>query len=77
MTIFPRLLLVVTVTRVSRASTRASCASAAAAAEAQEALVEALDTRVTVTTSSKRGKIVIEFADLDDLQRIANLVTKR
>ncbi|MEA4944450.1 MAG: ParB/RepB/Spo0J family partition protein [Propionicimonas sp.] len=49
----------------------------AAAAEAQEALVEALDTRVTVATSGKRGKIVIEFADLDDLQRIADLVIKR
>lgn len=48
----------------------------APAAQLQEALTEALDTRVTVATSGKRGKIVIEFADLDDLARIGDILTK-
>ncbi len=48
----------------------------AVATDIQEALTDALDTRVTVTTSGKRGRIVIEFADLDDLQRLGDILTK-
>jgi len=49
----------------------------AAAREVQEELTEALDTRVTVSTSGKRGRIVIEFADTDDLGRLRDLLTNR
>jgi ParB family transcriptional regulator, chromosome partitioning protein len=38
--------------------------------ELEELLSEHLDTRVNVELSTKRGKIVIEFADLEDLERI-------
>lgn len=37
-------------------------------------LGEKLDTRVTVTPGRGRGKVVIEFADLADLERIADLL---
>ena len=40
-------------------------------------LGDALDTRVRVTggrTAASRGRVVIEYADLDDLARIANLI---
>ena len=33
-----------------------------------------LDTRVSVTMSSKRGKVVIDFANLEDLERIYRLI---
>lgn len=56
--------------------TRVARETPTAAAELQEALIEALDTRVTVVTSGKRGRIVIEFADLDDLGRIGDILTK-
>lgn len=42
--------------------------------EWQETLSDVLDTRVQVTTSGKRGKIVIEFADLADLERVAQSI---
>lgn len=38
-------------------------------------LEETLDTRVKVTSGKSRGQIVIDFADLDDLQRIAETIT--
>lgn len=38
--------------------------------ELEELLAAQLDTRVSVSMGPKRGKIVIEFADLDDLERI-------
>ena len=48
-----------------------------AARQVQEELTDVLDTRVTVATSGKRGRIVIEFADLDDLDRLKVLLTKQ
>ena len=33
-----------------------------------------LDTRVAVQTGAKRGKIVVEFADLDDLERLYRII---
>jgi len=48
-----------------------------AAREVQDELTEALDTRVTVSTSGKRGRIVIEFADTEDLDRLRDLLIKR
>ena len=38
------------------------------------ALSEAYDTRVTITEGRKKGRIVIEFAGSEDLQRIADLI---
>lgn len=46
----------------------------AAALEWQERLSEQLDTRVTVASGKGPGRIVIEFADLDDLDRLGNLL---
>ena len=38
------------------------------------ALADAYDTRVTIAEGRKKGRIVIEFAGSDDLQRIADLI---
>jgi ParB family chromosome partitioning protein len=38
--------------------------------EIEQVLAERLDTRVTVTVARNRGRLVVEFADLDDLERI-------
>lgn len=38
------------------------------------ALSDAYDTRVSITEGRRKGKIVIEFAGADDLQRIADLI---
>ena len=40
------------------------------------ALSDAYDTRVSITEGRRKGKIVIEFAGADDLQRIADLVLR-
>ena len=45
------------------------------ASELQHRLSDRLDTRVTVTEGRTRGRITIEFAGEDDLQRIADLLT--
>lgn len=39
-----------------------------------QVLADAWDTRVTVTEGKRKGKIVIEFAGSDDLQRLADLL---
>jgi ParB family chromosome partitioning protein len=44
--------------------------------ELEELLSDYLDTRVRVSMASKRGKVVIEFATLEDLERIYRLVTE-
>jgi ParB family chromosome partitioning protein len=44
--------------------------------ELEELLSAYLDTRVRVSMASKRGKVVIEFATLEDLERIYRLVTE-
>ena len=38
--------------------------------ELEELLSEHLETRVSVTLGARKGKIVVEFADLEDLERI-------
>jgi ParB family chromosome partitioning protein len=38
--------------------------------ELEELLADHLDTRVSITMTSKRGKVLIEFANLEDLERI-------
>jgi ParB family chromosome partitioning protein len=44
--------------------------------EIEELLATHLDTRVAVDLGSARGKLVIEFADLDDLARIFQVITE-
>ena len=43
--------------------------------ELEELLSARLNTRVSVTLSGKRGRVVVEFADLDDLERIYRVIT--
>ncbi len=43
--------------------------------ELEELLAEHLQTRVGVTMGPKRGKVVIDFADLEDLERIYHAMT--
>ena len=43
--------------------------------ELEELLAEHLSTRVSVSMGSRRGKVVIEFADLEDLERIYHRMT--
>jgi ParB family transcriptional regulator, chromosome partitioning protein len=44
--------------------------------ELEELLSDHLDTRVRVTMSAKRGKVVIEFATLEDLERIYRVISE-
>jgi ParB family chromosome partitioning protein len=39
-----------------------------------EQLSTALDTRVSVSLGKRKGKIVVEFGSVDDLQRIVELM---
>ena len=43
--------------------------------ELEELLADCLDTRVGVQMGAKRGKVTIDFADLEDLERIYRLIT--
>jgi ParB family chromosome partitioning protein len=43
--------------------------------ELEELLAGYLDTRVAVQMGAKRGKVTIEFADLEDLERIYRQIT--
>lgn len=42
--------------------------------ELEELLADCLSTRVSVSMGAKRGKLVIEFADLEDLERLYHLM---
>ena len=44
--------------------------------ELEELLAEHLDTRVSVQMGAKKGKIAVEFADLEDLERIYRRMTE-
>jgi len=44
--------------------------------ELEQLLGEHLSTTVSVTMTGKRGKVTIEFADLEDLERIYNVMTE-
>tara|TARA_B100000700_G_C14837165_1_gene757373 strand:- start:51 stop:920 length:870 start_codon:yes stop_codon:yes gene_type:complete len=46
----------------------------AAALEVEQQLSDHLNTTVTITSTGKRGKIIVEFADLDDLGRILSVI---
>lgn len=64
------------VRRQKPATTSIGSTTAPAALEWQERLTEHLDTRVAVEPGGKRGRIVIEFADLQDLDRVAGILVK-
>lgn len=44
--------------------------------ELESLLAEQLQTRVAVTMGAKRGRVAIDFADLEDLERIYRLMTR-
>jgi ParB family chromosome partitioning protein len=44
--------------------------------ELEQLLADHLDTRVQVTMGSSRGRVQIEFATMDDLERIYGLIVK-
>ena len=43
--------------------------------ELEELLADQLDTRVKINMGPKRGRVVIEFADLEDLERIYRVMS--
>lgn len=43
--------------------------------ELEELLADCLSTRVAVSMGTKRGKLVVEFADLEDLERLYHLMS--
>lgn len=59
-------------TRERRPRTRAE--RPAAILEAEQILADHLQTRVMVEEGKKRGRIVVEYADLDDLDRIMRVI---
>ena len=48
----------------------------AAVLELEELLSDLLDTRVQVAMGAKRGKLVVEFATLEDLERISRVIAQ-
>ena len=59
----------------SRAPRPLSALREPAVLELEELLSARLNTRVSVSLSGKRGRVVVEFADLDDLERIYRVIT--
>ncbi|MEZ5250046.1 MAG: hypothetical protein R2713_12805 [Ilumatobacteraceae bacterium] len=43
--------------------------------ELEELLADCLSTKVSVSMGTKRGKLVVEFADLEDLERLYHLMS--
>ncbi len=43
--------------------------------ELEELLGDYLETRVKITVGGKQGKITVDFADLEDLERLYRVVT--
>lgn len=58
----------------SKAKAALKSSMPAAVLESQERLRNALDTRVTITPTKKNGKISIDYADLQDLGRIVEII---
>jgi ParB family transcriptional regulator, chromosome partitioning protein len=56
--------------RPSQGATPGSRLRAPGLLELEELLAEQLDTRVKINMGPRRGRVVIEFADLEDLERI-------
>jgi ParB family chromosome partitioning protein len=45
-----------------------------AAAEAQRALSDGLQTRVRIEMGKRKGKIVVDFVSLEELERVVSLI---
>jgi ParB family chromosome partitioning protein len=58
----------------SKAAKRKITISAPGLAELGDRMSQRLDTRVSVAVGNKRGKVVIEFATLEDLRRIVEII---
>jgi len=56
--------------------TKVRASRPAAVLEVEQRLADRLQTKVAVQAGSKRGKVVIDFADLDDLSRIFDLIDR-
>lgn len=59
------------------AASRVAASPSARGVRLQERLSEAWDTRVTVTEGRRKGRIVIEFAGEEDLERLEGLIFPR
>jgi ParB family chromosome partitioning protein len=60
----------------SRAPATPGVARPAAILELEELLADLLDTRVQISVSAKRGRLVVEFATLEDLERIYRVMAE-
>lgn len=60
----------------AKRSKRAPTPVSEEAQEIAESIGDFLDTRVKVQMGRKRGRIVVEFAGMEDLQRIAEVISK-
>lgn len=56
---------------------KAAVAQPEFASRAAERLADVWDTRVTVSVGKRKGKIVVEFSDEEDLDRILGLINKK
>jgi ParB family chromosome partitioning protein len=60
----------------SRAPATPGVARPAAILELEELLADLLDTRVQISVGAKRGRLVVEFATLEDLERIYRVMAE-
>ncbi|MBU6330039.1 MAG: ParB/RepB/Spo0J family partition protein [Acidobacteria bacterium] len=58
----------------SEVTTRTRTVRPAALLELEEQLSSLLDTRVQISTGAKRGRLTVEFANLEDLERIYRVI---
>ncbi|MGH3732833.1 MAG: ParB/RepB/Spo0J family partition protein [Acidimicrobiales bacterium] len=65
-----------TVTRTPESAPRLRPVPDASVAELEELLENYLDTRVHVDLKGRNGRIIIDFADLDDLERLYSAIAK-
>lgn len=59
----------------TRSTTAKSAEQSAAALEAQRKLAGHLQTRVRVEVGKRKGRVVLDFVSLDELERITDLIT--
>ena len=45
--------------------------------QAADRLADGLDTKVTVTMGKRKGKIVVEFGDREDFERIMSIINSQ
>jgi ParB family chromosome partitioning protein len=64
-------------TSIQKKAPKRSRAKSVSELEVENILSDLLSTRVAVTIGSRKGKIVIDFANEDDLTRILNIIEKQ